>query len=298
MNESSPLSLEHFQSHPPLQFSPRPWPALTSHSRHYSSHPDRRQLSPVTSAITVLPRTAASSHQSQPPLQFSPGLPPALTCIISRGSCVGSVLLLPFQSVFLFCCQSGPFQRKIYHLTSLTKGFLGGSAGKESACNVGALGSIPGLEDPLKKGKATTPVFWPGDFHGLYSPWGHRESDMTERLSLFFTKTLQRLVFSFWIWILCCGLWCFPLSVPWCMLWLHLWSLSLPTPPHSVSALGFPCSSLSKSGSLFVTSGSLHLLFLLHGPIQPAILGRTDAASGREARAGQIIRGSTEPEGT
>ena len=29
-----------------------------------------------------------------------------------------------------------------------------------------------GLEDPLEKGKATTPVFWPGEFHGLYNPWG------------------------------------------------------------------------------------------------------------------------------
>ena len=29
-----------------------------------------------------------------------------------------------------------------------------------------------------------TPVFWPREFHGLYSPWGHRESDKTERLSL------------------------------------------------------------------------------------------------------------------
>ena len=28
-----------------------------------------------------------------------------------------------------------------------------------------------------------TPVFWPGEFHGLYSPWGHKESDMTEWLS-------------------------------------------------------------------------------------------------------------------
>ena len=40
-----------------------------------------------------------------------------------------------------------------------------------------------GWEDPLEKEKAT-PVFWPGEFHGLYSPWGHKESDMTERLSL------------------------------------------------------------------------------------------------------------------
>ena len=29
-----------------------------------------------------------------------------------------------------------------------------------------------------------TPVFWPGEFHELYSPWGHKESDTTERLSL------------------------------------------------------------------------------------------------------------------
>ena len=46
-----------------------------------------------------------------------------------------------------------------------------------------------GWEDPLEKGKATfsqntTPVFWLGEFHGLYSPWGRKESDMTERLSL------------------------------------------------------------------------------------------------------------------
>ena len=34
-------------------------------------------------------------------------------------------------------------------------GFPGGSAGKESACNAGDLGLIPGWEDPLEKGKAT-----------------------------------------------------------------------------------------------------------------------------------------------
>ena len=31
----------------------------------------------------------------------------------------------------------------------------GGSAGKESVCSAGDLGSIPGWEDPLEKGKAT-----------------------------------------------------------------------------------------------------------------------------------------------
>ena len=43
-----------------------------------------------------------------------------------------------------------------------------------------------GWKDPLEKGKATlpTPVFWPGEFHVLYSPWGCKESDTTEQLSL------------------------------------------------------------------------------------------------------------------
>ena len=43
-------------------------------------------------------------------------------------------------------------------------------------------------DDPLEKGMATTPVFLPGEFHGLrnlagYSPWSLKESDMTEWLT-------------------------------------------------------------------------------------------------------------------
>ena len=41
-----------------------------------------------------------------------------------------------------------------------------------------------GGEDPRRREKLPTPVFWPGEFHGLYGPWGRKESDMTERLSL------------------------------------------------------------------------------------------------------------------
>ena len=61
--------------------------------------------------------------------------------------------------------------------------FPGGSAGKESACNAGDLGLIPGLGRSLGEGKVPTPVFWPGEFHGPYSPWGCKESDTTEQLS-------------------------------------------------------------------------------------------------------------------
>ena len=54
-----------------------------------------------------------------------------------------------------------------YH-TPLFLGFPYGSAGKESAHNVGDLGSIPGLGRSPGEG---TSVLWPGEFHGLYSPW-------------------------------------------------------------------------------------------------------------------------------
>ena len=67
-----------------------------------------------------------------------------------------------------------------------TAGFPSGSDGKESACNAGDPGLIPGwgrspgkgngnlfqyscLENPMDRGA------WQG-----YSPWGHQESDMTE----------------------------------------------------------------------------------------------------------------------
>ena len=36
-----------------------------------------------------------------------------------------------------------------------------------------------------------TPVFWPGEFHGLYSPQNHKESDTTEQLSLTHLLTQQ-----------------------------------------------------------------------------------------------------------
>ena len=32
---------------------------------------------------------------------------------------------------------------------------------------------------PWRRERLSIPIFWPGEFHGLYSPWGHKESDMT-----------------------------------------------------------------------------------------------------------------------
>ena len=44
---------------------------------------------------------------------------------------------------------------------------------------------IPGFDPwvgkiPWRRERLPTPVFWPEEFHGLYSPWGHKELDMTE----------------------------------------------------------------------------------------------------------------------
>ena len=69
-----------------------------------------------------------------------------------------------------------------------------GSTGKESACNAGfhpRVGKIPWRRERLP-----TLVFWRGEFHGLYSPWGGKESDTTERLSHLDSRILYRLVLS------------------------------------------------------------------------------------------------------
>ena len=49
------------------------------------------------------------------------------------------------------------------------------------AKNVGDLGLIPGLgRSPGEGSWLPTPVFWPGEFHGLYSPWGCKQLDTKE----------------------------------------------------------------------------------------------------------------------
>ena len=48
---------------------------------------------------------------------------------------------------------------------------------------------------PWRKEKQPTPVFWPGEFHGLYGPWGCKELDTTVQLSLSFTSSKKNAVF-------------------------------------------------------------------------------------------------------
>jgi len=40
---------------------------------------------------------------------------------------------------------------------------------------------------PWRRERLPIPVFWPGEFYGLYSLWGLKELDMTEQLSSLFS---------------------------------------------------------------------------------------------------------------
>ena len=46
--------------------------------------------------------------------------------------------------------------------------------------------------DSWRRERLPIPVLWPGEFHGLYSPWGHKELDATERLSLHFILNFSK----------------------------------------------------------------------------------------------------------
>ena len=71
---------------------------------------------------------------------------------------------------------------------SKVKGFPGGSDGKESICNAGDLGSLPGLGRYPGAGHGNPPCLQSSGLenpHGQrslagYSPWGCKGSDMTE----------------------------------------------------------------------------------------------------------------------
>ena len=72
-------------------------------------------------------------------------------------------------------------------------GFPGGASGKEPAYQnkrQRRRGFNPWIgKIPWRRERLPTPVFWAGEFHGLYSPWGLKELNTTEWLSL--TKSVQ-----------------------------------------------------------------------------------------------------------
>ena len=115
-------------------------------------------------------------------------------------------------------------------------GFPDSSVGKESTCNAGDGGSIPGSRRSTGEGigyplqyfwdflvaqlvknlpamwvtwvqsqigkipcrrEIPTPGFWPGEFHGLYSPWSRKESDTAEQLEIHSHNSRTQILFKF-----------------------------------------------------------------------------------------------------
>ena len=70
---------------------------------------------------------------------------------------------------------TGPPGNSLYSIFKyLSLGFRGGSDGKESACNAGDLGLIPGSGRSLGEGNGLpTPIFLPGESHGQRSLVGY-----------------------------------------------------------------------------------------------------------------------------
>ena len=92
--------------------------------------------------------------------------------------------------------------------------FLGGSDGKASAYSVGRPGFNPWVRKiPWRRKWQPTPILLPEKSHGWrslvgYSPWGHKESDTTERLH--FTSlpraVLMLLCYIRTLWVQCTGI--------------------------------------------------------------------------------------------
>ena len=84
----------------------------------------------------------------------------------------------------------------------------------------------------IRRERLPTPVYWPGEFHGLYGPWDCKESDTTERPSLTLLEAIN--VFSS-IFLKCIENMskCKPFKV------MHFFIQNIVSPVRSVSLLSF-----------------------------------------------------------
>ena len=86
----------------------------------------------------------------------------------------------------------------VFRAQKTLMGFLGGSGVKNVPANVGDTGSIPESGRCSGEGSSNPLQYSCLDSHGRrslagYSPWGHKESDTTEELSLHFTSLTNKL---------------------------------------------------------------------------------------------------------
>ena len=80
--------------------------------------------------------------------------------------------------------ESGMTERLHFHLCSYKLRFPWWLSWSRIRLQCGRPGFDPWIGKILqKRERLPTPVFWPREFHGLYGPWAHKESDTTEQLS-------------------------------------------------------------------------------------------------------------------
>ena len=176
----------------------------------------RRSPSPPPTPIGLLSWNHSSSLQA--PFPFLPSLfphpltlfPRAASRILSRGLGLYQRQGDSFKAKFINLGEISnfPFLTQLPRLFSslLSKlllpsphpGFPGDSDSEESTCQCRRSGFNPWVgKIPWRREWQPTPVFLPGEFHGLrrlagYSPWAHKESDTTERVTLALTFLIHQ----------------------------------------------------------------------------------------------------------
>ena len=138
---------------------------------HWVDNPDLSN----SKCLTVLPYPPKSLHSLHLSFLFSPALHE-----------------LFFQNTnFVF-----PLLSWVYPVTQLERIHL--------QCGRSGLNCWVG-KTPWRRERLPTPVFWPGEVHGLCSPRGHKGSDRTEQISL----SLSLLFYILWS-LFSYTLWCAP----------------------------------------------------------------------------------------
>ena len=142
----------------------------------------QRNWNPHELLVKISSCLASVENSCNPMDCNTPGCPPLSTGVCSNSCPLSQWCYLTISrsaAPFFFCPQSFPASGSFPILfINEKKRALGGSDNKESACNAGDMGSIPGSgKIPWRKKWQPTPVFLTGKCHGQrslmgYSPWG------------------------------------------------------------------------------------------------------------------------------
>ena len=141
------------------------------------------------------PASWGSCPAHQRPSRALPGnrctiLPPDGSGVGDKAKCSSWYITLSWLLVLTFLNLAlAPTRRHILYLSLLIEGFPGGLDGKEAACSAGDLGLILGLGRSLGE-RHGYPLWYSClkysmDKGAWWAPWGSKELDMTEQLTLF-----------------------------------------------------------------------------------------------------------------